>query len=146
MSKTDSQVRLFLKAHSFQGEPLVSEETSVCLLCFALVPRNLQAALNILLGLAFKCKVCPGLQNQLTACSFLPCRKPPLALSHLTAFICSGSRPCVAMTWGVTSARPCSSKVSSCPFCLPCIPRVPSPLGFVFFPVQVLGHKNTNLA
>lgn len=111
--RTDSQTRLLLNARSFPGEPFEKENIlrKHCV-CQTLLwyPET-----YIIWGLALGCQVCTGFQSQLTAWFFLPCRKPPLATSHPTVSTCSVSRPCVGMTWGVTSARPCSSKVRRLP-------------------------------
>lgn len=72
--------------------------------------RNLKVIQNIPLGLALE-GVCALAFRPAHCLSFFAYRKPPLAMSPLTAFTCSVSRPCVGTTCEATSARRCSFKV-----------------------------------
>ena len=108
MWKPASQARLLLAALSLQGVCQAVSGT-----------RTLKVLQSITLGLALE-GVCALAFRPAHCFSFFTDRKPPLAMSHLTAFTCSVSRPCVGTTCEATSARRCSFKVRpECPERLP---------------------------
>lgn len=125
--RTYSQVRLLLNACSFQSEPLVSEEAP-CLLGFAWHPETYMWCLTVF-------------YIRLYSCPFLTLQKATISHVSPTAFTCSRVQAVCATTWGVTSARPCSSRWGAGLLVCP----EPFSFGLCLFPVPVRTHETTNL-